>query len=173
MFDISWHELLLVAVITVIVVGPKEIPRVLRTVTGAMRKIRGMAREFQSSIDELAREAELDDLKKSVQGSDKFDLSKEVENMIDPTGETEKSLRDLKTSVETELVETGSEAEPAAETPEPAITPESIGEAYRKAETPPHSLTPTQDGGGEEATEQTPKADEEQAPESRSAVSRS
>ena len=62
--------------VTVIVVGPKEIPRVLRTVTSAMRKIRGMAREFQSSIDELAREAELDDLKKSIQGTEKFDLSK-------------------------------------------------------------------------------------------------
>ena len=55
--------------VDVIVVGPKEIPRVLRTVTGAMRKIRGMAREFQSSIDDLAREAELDDLLARAHGN--------------------------------------------------------------------------------------------------------
>lgn len=163
MFDISWHELFLVAVITVIVVGPKEIPRVLRTVTGAMRKIRGMAREFQSSIDELAREAELDDLKKSVQGSENFDLSKEVENMIDPTGETESSLRDLKSSVETAPPE---DEGPSKDAP---ITPEAISEGYRSANTPPDSITPPQQAAAEEA----PASDEQPASESRSAASRS
>ncbi len=141
MFDISWHELLLVAVVTVIVVGPKEIPRVLRTVTGAMRKIRGMAREFQSSIDELAREAELDDLKKSVQASDKFDLSKEVENMIDPTGETEGSLRELKSSVEKGPSALTGDGDDDTKQPDGTVTPESISEAYQSAKTPPNSLT--------------------------------
>ncbi len=170
MFDISWHELFLVAVITVIVVGPKEIPRVLRTVTGAMRKIRGMAREFQSSIDDLAREAELDDLKKSMTKPDDFDLSKEVENMIDPTGETEDSLRDLKSTVETAPADLGKDPDGEAEKPAPAVTPESIGEAYRSANTPPDSLTPPDATGGSAGQA---KPDEDQATESRTAASRS
>jgi len=172
MFDISWHELFLVAVITVIVVGPKEIPRVLRTVTGAMRKIRGMAREFQSSIDELAREAELDDLKKSMTNPDDFDLSKEVENMIDPTGETEDALRDLKSTVETAPTDLGKDLDGDSEKPQDAITPEAIGESYRSAKTPSDSLTPPPDTAAGEVAEQTEPA-EGQTPENRSAVSRS
>ena len=57
---------MMVAVVTVIVVGPKELPRVLRTVNQTVRKVRKMAGEFQSSIDEMAREAELDDLQKKL-----------------------------------------------------------------------------------------------------------
>lgn len=172
MFDISWHELFLVAVVTVIVVGPKEIPRVLRMVTGAMRKIRGMAREFQGSIEELAREAELDDLKKSVQGSDTFDLSKEVENLIDPTGETEGTLRDLKSTVDAGPTDMETTVEADDNEPDNAITPEAIGEAYRSAKTPPDSLTAAQEAAPGEAADKS-EAGEEQSPESRSAASRS
>ena len=57
MLDVGWQELFLIAVITIIVVGPKEIPRVLRTVTLWVRKVKDMAREFQTSIDDIAREA--------------------------------------------------------------------------------------------------------------------
>ena len=172
MFDISWHELFLVALVTVIVVGPKEIPRVLKTVTGAMRKIRGMARDFQNSIDELAREAELDDLKKSVQGAGSLDLSKEVENVIDPGGSTEASIKELKTAVETGPSE--GEGDGAAK-PEEAITPESISEAYRNASTPSDSLTPPQETPPRtEPAEEPARQEDTQAPvEGRSAASRS
>ena len=64
--DIGWQELFLIALVTILVVGPKEIPRVLRTVSLWAQKIRGMAREFQSGIDDLAREADLDDFRKEL-----------------------------------------------------------------------------------------------------------
>jgi len=172
MFDISWHELFLVAVITVIVVGPKEIPRVLRTVTGAMRKIRGMAREFQSSIDDLAREAELDDLKKSMTKPDDFDLSKEVENMIDPSGETEGALRDLKSTVETAPDDLEKDLDGDAEKQQTEITPEAIGEAYRSAKTPSDSLSPPTGTPGDQGAKQTETV-EDQTSETRSAATRS
>ena len=95
MFDLSWTELLVVAVIAIIVVGPKEIPRVLRTVTLWVRKIKDMAREFQSSIDDIAREAELDDIKKQLSAAENFDLERELEETIDPAGEMSNTIREI------------------------------------------------------------------------------
>jgi len=99
MLDIGWPELLIVALVTIIVVGPKELPRVLRTVTQLVRKIRAMASEFQSGIDDLAREAELDDLKKDLEKAASTDIAGELENEIDPTGEVTKSVREIEDSL--------------------------------------------------------------------------
>lgn len=96
MLDIGWQELFVIAVITIIVVGPKEIPRVLRTVTLWARKIKDMAREFQSGIDDIAREAELDDIKKQLAEAKDFDIEHEIENAIDPTGDVTNTIHDLK-----------------------------------------------------------------------------
>jgi len=99
MLDIGWPELLIVALVTIIVVGPKELPRVLRTVTQMVRKIRSMASEFQSSLDDLAREAELDDLKKDIEKAATTDFAGELEHEIDPTGEVSKSMREIEESL--------------------------------------------------------------------------
>lgn len=66
MFDIGWTEMALVAVVALFVVGPKELPHLLYKLAGYWKKVRGMAREFQSGIDDIIREAELDDLRKQV-----------------------------------------------------------------------------------------------------------
>ncbi len=99
MLDIGWPELLIVALVTIIVVGPKELPRVLRTVTQMVRKVRAMANEFQSGIDDLAREAELDDLKKDIERTASTDIAGELEHEIDPTGEVAESMREIETSL--------------------------------------------------------------------------
>lgn len=95
MLDVGWQELFLIAVITIIVVGPKEIPRVLRAVTVWIRKVKDMAREFQSSIDDIAREAELDDIKKQLAEAQDFDIEREIEQAIDPTGEMINSIHGI------------------------------------------------------------------------------
>ena len=64
MLGIHWPEFMLIAVVTVLVVGPKELPRVLRTITRMLRKIRGLSKEFQDTMNDLAKEADLDDMKK-------------------------------------------------------------------------------------------------------------
>ncbi|MBP3126445.1 Sec-independent protein translocase protein TatB [Thalassospira sp. ER-Se-21-Dark] len=69
MFDIGWTEMALVAVVALFVVGPKELPHLLYKLAGYWKKVRGMAREFQSGIDDIIREAELDDLRKQVNSS--------------------------------------------------------------------------------------------------------
>jgi sec-independent protein translocase protein TatB len=66
MFDISWGELMLIGVVALIVIGPKELPGVLRMVGQWIGKIRRMAAEFQSQFQEAMREAEMSDLKKQV-----------------------------------------------------------------------------------------------------------
>ena len=66
MFDIGWSELVVIAVVALIAIGPKELPGVLRTVGNYMGKIRRMASEFQGQFQEAMREAEVADLKKSV-----------------------------------------------------------------------------------------------------------
>jgi sec-independent protein translocase protein TatB len=66
MFDISWTEFLLIGVVALIVIGPKELPSVLRTLGQWTRKVRSMAAEFQGQFQEAMREAEMADLKKQV-----------------------------------------------------------------------------------------------------------
>ena len=66
MFDISWSELVVIGVVALIVIGPKELPGVLRAVGHWMGKIRRMASEFQDQFREAMREAEVADLKKQV-----------------------------------------------------------------------------------------------------------
>ncbi len=66
MFDIGWSELLALVVIAIVFVGPKDLPRMMRTAGQYVAKVRAMAREFQSSFEDLARESELDELRKEV-----------------------------------------------------------------------------------------------------------
>jgi sec-independent protein translocase protein TatB len=66
MFDISWTEFLLIGVVALIVIGPKELPAVMRTMGQWTRKVRSMAADFQNQFQEAMREAEMADLKKQV-----------------------------------------------------------------------------------------------------------
>jgi sec-independent protein translocase protein TatB len=67
MFDIGWTELLVVGIVALIVIGPRELPKTLRTVGQLMTKVRRMASEFQGQFNEAIREAELDELRKEAE----------------------------------------------------------------------------------------------------------
>jgi sec-independent protein translocase protein TatB len=99
-FDIGWQELMVIGIVAVVVIGPKDLPRVLRTVTMAMRKVRSMARDFQDSIDELAREAELHELRKDIEQAADADIEKELRTIADPAREVEESVREIGQSLE-------------------------------------------------------------------------
>jgi len=64
--DVGWQELLVIAVVAVIVVGPRELPKMMRTLGRWMASARRTAREFQNSMEELGREVELEDLRKEI-----------------------------------------------------------------------------------------------------------
>lgn len=64
MFDIGYTELLIVGIVALVVIGPKDLPRVMRTVGQWVGRARGMARHFRSGIDTMIREAELEDMER-------------------------------------------------------------------------------------------------------------
>jgi sec-independent protein translocase protein TatB len=66
-FGVGYTEMFVIAVVAVIVIGPKDLPRVLRAFGKTMAKMRGMAREFQGHLDSAIREAGLEDVKKDLQ----------------------------------------------------------------------------------------------------------
>ena len=74
MLDIGFPEFLLISFVLLIVVGPKDLPKVLRSITSFVRKIKSMASQFHSGIDDLANEAEISDLRKEVNKIDKKSL---------------------------------------------------------------------------------------------------
>ena len=86
MFDIGWTELAIIALIALLVIGPKDLPQAMRTISGWVRRIRGMAREFQSGVEDMVREAELDGVKEEFGTIAGSDLDSMVENTIDPDG---------------------------------------------------------------------------------------
>ena len=90
MFDIGWTEMLMIAVVVIIVVGPRDLPRVLRTTGRWIASARSVAREFHRSLDQIAEEAELDEVRKSVEQATNLQpgkaLEQTVENVTDPTG---------------------------------------------------------------------------------------
>ena len=120
MFDIGWQELFLIGLVTILVVGPKEIPRVLRTVVAAVRKVRGLANDFQRGIDELARETELDEIRRDLEKGAMLDLEREFEETIDPKGEMSEAVKEL----QAEFKETGEEIEEQSKISSAASHPE-------------------------------------------------
>ncbi|HEY5210615.1 MAG TPA: Sec-independent protein translocase protein TatB [Stellaceae bacterium] len=92
MFDFSWSEILLIGVVALVVIGPKDLPRVLRTVGQWTNRARSVAREFQFQIDQMVRDSELDDVRKSMSAVVGGGPSKIIRNFIDPSGDLEKSL---------------------------------------------------------------------------------
>lgn len=92
MFDLSMTEMLVIGVAALIFIGPKELPGALRTVGKFVSKARGMAREFQGSVQEMVRETELDEIKKQVDKVTTGEYTRSIEQQIDPTGEINQAL---------------------------------------------------------------------------------
>jgi len=119
MFDIGWSELVVIAVVALIAIGPKELPGVLRMVGQWMGKARKMAAEFQGQFQEAMREAEMADLKKS------FDEVKEAASSFTGGNLVTSLQRDVDKALDLEGVDKPAETTVAAiEPPAAATTPE-------------------------------------------------
>lgn len=126
MLDIGWTEIVMISVVALVVLGPKELPRALKTFGAVMAKARGMAREFQSGVDEMIRETELDDLRKDLEKATRLDFDDDKARKIDPT--TGKALA-------------GEKAKP------PAIQPPAQQAAQEPSATPPAEAAPGSNPG--------------------------
>ena len=83
MFDIAWSELALIAAVALIVIGPKDLPRVMRNLGQWTRRARAMAAEFQRNLDEMMREAELDEIRKEVEKVSPAEFKSNLEKLVD------------------------------------------------------------------------------------------
>ena len=99
MLDIGFPEFLIIAFVLLIVVGPKDLPKVLRSITSFIRKIKSMASQFHSGIDDLANEAEISDLRKEVNKIDKKSL---IDNHVSEIKELEDdvNIKSIKNDVD-------------------------------------------------------------------------
>ncbi|MBA1156769.1 Sec-independent protein translocase protein TatB [Microvirga mediterraneensis] len=96
MLDMSWGEVMVIGAVALIVIGPKDLPKALRTVGQVTGKLRRMAAEFQGQFNEAMREAELDDVKKQLQG-----MNDSVSSVGNASFNPIQTIRDeLKTSIE-------------------------------------------------------------------------
>ncbi len=92
MFDIGWSEMFIILLVAVLVIGPRDLPKMARTVGRWVGRARAMARDFQRSIDDMIREAELDEIKRQVDRMGTTDLAGELNKAVDPKGELKKAL---------------------------------------------------------------------------------
>jgi sec-independent protein translocase protein TatB len=92
MFDIGWSEMAIVLLVALIVIGPKDLPRLARNMGQWAAKGRAMAREFQRALEDMAREAELDKVKSEIEKAGRTDLGKTIEKTIDPSGELSRAF---------------------------------------------------------------------------------
>lgn len=115
MFDIGWSEMMLVIIVMIIVIGPKDLPRVMRTIGNWVGQARAVARHFQDSLEQMAEESGIDDARKEIEKAARYDVRGEVERTIDPEGD----LRESFSMESPEAKEKRARDEKAKETPKP------------------------------------------------------
>ncbi|MBX3581920.1 MAG: Sec-independent protein translocase protein TatB [Rhizobiaceae bacterium] len=148
MFDIGWTEMLVIAVVMIVVVGPKDLPKMLRTFGRTTAKLRSMAGDFQKQFNDALKEAELDDVKKSVDSLKSLNPANEIKKQLNPF---EKAAADVRAGLDT-LKPKPAEAAPAAvHTAEPlkngaAAMPGEAGPEKPAAATP--AVAPPPAAGG-------------------------
>jgi sec-independent protein translocase protein TatB len=156
MFDIGWSEMALILLVALIVIGPKDLPRVARTVGQWVAKGRGMAREFQRALEDMAREAELDKVKSEIEKAGRTDIGRTIEKTIDPSGELSKAL-----DPRAHMAATSAKPAPAAAAPAAPTAP---------AAAVPAAAAPAGNGGVAPAAQKAAPAGEKAAPAARKAA---
>ncbi|MGB3814189.1 MAG: Sec-independent protein translocase protein TatB [Shinella sp.] len=126
MLDVGWTEILVIAIVLIIVVGPKDLPQMLRTFGRMMSKMRGMAGDFRQQFDEALREADLEDVKKTIGEAQKLNPLNTIREAVNP-------LRQMGDEIKADL----QKATSSISTPTSAANPaESVSGAPAEAQKP-------------------------------------
>ena len=162
MLDIGSWEFLIVIVIALIVIGPKDLPGMVRTVSQWIRRARELAREFQGGLEDMAREAELDKVKDSLQAE------------LDPDGMVNTIKRDIEDEIETEWLDDattfdfedeerakGEGTEPEPSEPEPSEPEPSEPDPSEPGPSEPEPSEPEPSETGESADAPSTEGDKE------------
>ena len=94
MLSFGWSEIALIVVVVIIVVGPKEIPNLLKQLGNFSKSLKKISREFKNSLNEIAEESDIKDVKKSIS-----DI-KNLKDNLDPTKELKEEINSIKETVE-------------------------------------------------------------------------
>lgn len=130
MFDVGWSELVVIAVVALVVIGPKELPTTLRTIGKMTARARKVAGDFRAQFDEALREAELDDVRQTISDAQKLNPMNSLREAMNP-------LRQMGNEIKADLQRSTTVDRPAATaTPAVPVSEPSMG----LPETPP--LTP-------------------------------
>ena len=167
MFDFAWSEIGLIAVVALIAIGPKDMPVAIRALTGWIKKARRMAAEFQTHVDEMVRDADLHEVRASINEIRNFDIRGEIERTVDADGSLRATFSGnpldqplstpgagaaAVTSVEEVAVSQSVAAEIPAPEPEPEPAPEppapepQVRLVQAPAFVPPNLVVATDDG---------------------------
>ena len=133
MFDIGWPELMLIMVVALVVIGPKDLPAAIRTVTTILRKVRGMAADFQSGLEDIAREAGVDEVKRGIDDMVTYDPKEALDHLaeidggeftLDDDGNPTSGNSILDPAIQSQMLDDDPDAD-AADAPEPVSEPAS------------------------------------------------
>ena len=142
MFDIGWTEMLVIAIVMIVVVGPKDLPKMLRTFGRTTAKMRSMAGDFRKQFDDAMREAELEEVKSTIDSVRKMNPAADVKKALNPM---EKAAADVRAGLEKTLKPSPPpQASPVAQPVEPAkVGPTAMpGETSAPAEAKPVETKP-------------------------------
>ena len=111
MFDIGGWEFLIIVVVAILIIGPKDLPGMIRSVAGWVRRARELASEFQSGIDDLAQEVELEKISEEfrneigLEGADNIGnkIRDEIGHSMDPSGELREDYKNTKETIKEDL----------------------------------------------------------------------
>lgn len=144
MLDLGWSEILVIAIVLIIVVGPQDLPGMLRNFGRIMSKLRGMAGEFRSQLDEALKEADLEDVKKTIDDARKLNPTHSLREAMNPIRQAGEDIRsDLQKTMRTS---SGGGAPSGSASDKPAV-------AQKDPAAPPASGNASQaPAGGQSAT---------------------
>ena len=131
MLDVGWTEILVIAIVLIIVVGPKDLPQMLRTFGRMVAKMRGMAGDFRQQFDEALREADLDDVRKTIGEAQKLNPLNTIRDAVNP-------LRQMGDEIKADL----QKATSSITTPTPSVNPAESTSAVPSEASKPASSEP-------------------------------
>lgn len=139
MFDLAWSEIALIAVVAIVVIGPKDLPDAVKGVARMVRKARQMASEFRGQADELVREANLHEVRESLNEIRNFNIKDHIEKAVDEDGSLTRSF------AENPLHDWQQDPPAASTEPPPAFVPPAAAPEAEAArpEAPPAFIPPT------------------------------
>lgn len=159
--DFGWTELLVIGIVLIVVVGPKDLPRVIRGITKSLGSMRKMAGDFRKQFDEALTEAELDDLKTLANDVKGLDPRNSIKDALNPLGEVGKELdselRGVKRSLEQSARSEKSGTDAVNAQVKKNISPEEAYPQFAKADKDGKSAEATKSETGKKTVRKSPR----------------